>query len=153
MSERAVKQTRSGIMVRFDKGIGLLAYSPFTGLIFCVHRDYAQHTLQWLEMKTGDPPTEQFAKMIGAGWFIPYEEAQYQMPQLLPSKECWQFLNPEWPIVINWLITGRCPLACKYCDAEDLMWKNVDEPEESDIANIANNILSYKPIAVRINWR
>jgi MoaA/NifB/PqqE/SkfB family radical SAM enzyme len=148
MTGRAVKQTRSGLMVRFDEGIGMLVYSPFNSLIFGVHPNYTQHTLEWLEMKREDPPTERFEKMIGAGWFIPHEKAQYEMPHLLPSKDCWQFLNPEWPIVINWLLTGRCPLACKYCDAEDLMRDNIKEPEEVDIENIAENILSYNPIAI-----
>jgi len=148
MTERAVKLTRSGIVVRFDRGIGMLVYSPFNGLIFCVHDDYAQRTLEWLEKKRKDPPTERFQKMIGPGWSIRHEEAQYEMPQLLPSKDCWQFLNPEWPIVINWLVTGKCQLACKYCDAEDLMGDNIKEPEEGDIESIADNILSYNPIAV-----
>lgn len=148
MTERAVKQTRSGLIVRFDKGIGMLVYSPFSSLIFAVHPDYTQHTLEWIEIKRQDPPTETFAKMIGPGWFIPLREAQYEMPNLLPSKDHWQFLDPERPIVINWLLTGRCPLACKYCDAEDLMRDSVKEPEEVDIENIAESILSYNPIAI-----
>lgn len=148
MTERAVKQTRSGLIVRFDKGIGMLVYSPFSSLIFAVHPDYTQHTLEWIEMKRQDPPKETFAKMIGPGWFIPLREAQYEMPYLLPSKDHWQFLDPERPIVINWLLTGRCQLACKYCDAEDLMRNSIKEPEQVDIENIAENILSYNPIAI-----
>lgn len=148
MTESIVKKTRSGLMVRFDEGIGMLVYSPFSSLIFGVHPDYIQHTIEWLNMKRKNPPTETFEKMIGPGWFIPHQEAQYEMPYLLPSKDYWQFLNPEWPIVINWLLTGRCPLACKYCDAEDLMRDNIKEPEEVDIKKIAENILSYNPIAI-----
>jgi MoaA/NifB/PqqE/SkfB family radical SAM enzyme len=148
MMNTTVKQTRSGLMVRFDNRIGMLVYSPFNGLIFGVHPDHANHTLSWLELGRTDPPSEKFERMIGPGWFVSHDKAQYEMPYLLPSKESWQFLNPERPIVINWLLTGKCPLECRYCDADDLMRDNVSEPEELDVENIAKNILAYDPIAV-----
>jgi MoaA/NifB/PqqE/SkfB family radical SAM enzyme len=55
---------------------------------------------------------------------------------------------PRQPILINWLITGRCPLACKYCYAEDLMRNEALEPTSADIERIVESILSLNPLVV-----
>jgi MoaA/NifB/PqqE/SkfB family radical SAM enzyme len=55
---------------------------------------------------------------------------------------------PRQPILINWLITGRCPLACRYCYAEDLMRDEALEPKSVDIERIVESILSLNPLVV-----
>lgn len=55
---------------------------------------------------------------------------------------------PHQPILINWLITGRCPLTCRYCYVEDLMRDEALEPKSVDIERIVESILSLNPLVV-----
>lgn len=145
-----VRETASGLITRFDENLGLLVYSPFNSLIYAVHMDYAEDTINWLNKKRKMSPSDEFTLSLGAGWNIPHAEARYTMPQLLPI-EAWKALNnPKWPIVVNWFITGNCPLECEYCYAEDLMHGRCKEPSKTDIGKIAKTILSYNPLAVVI---
>jgi sulfatase maturation enzyme AslB (radical SAM superfamily) len=57
---------------------------------------------------------------------------------------------PQGPILINWFLTGRCPLACVYCYAEDLMRNDALEPKSPDINRIAESILKLNPLVVVI---
>src|SRR5437867_3195004 len=122
--------TASGVVVRNDPGLrGLLCFNPFSGLVYAVSQDHATDLIKWLDRKVGEPPAKVYRSTVGAGWSTSKSEAVYLVPQLLPDRCSWPVVpSPSFPILINWFITGRCPLACKYCYAEDLMRNDALEP-------------------------
>src|SRR5919206_2385663 len=141
--------TRSGLFIRSDPGFGLLVYSPFTGLTYAVHPADVTAVSRWLDTSDTEPLGDNYRFSLGAGWAIPKEEARHPIPHLLPNLESWRLLPmPHSPILINWFLTGRCPLACVYCYAEDLMRNDALEPKRIDIARIAKSILSLNPLVV-----
>lgn len=145
-----VLRTKSGLFVRKDAGLGLFAYSPYLGIVFaCVEKD-SEKVLMWLDQKCHKAPSAKYEKALGAGWSIPLKDVEYPVPPyLLPDVDAWPILpNTNRPILINWLLTGNCPLSCKYCYAEDLMRGKCQEPNETDIEQIAETILSFKPLVV-----
>lgn len=141
--------TRSGLFIRRDPGFGLLVYSPFTGLTYAVHSSDVKAVSKWLQAPDSEPLEDNYRLSIGAGWAVPKEEAKHPLPHLLPNPEAWPLLPmPQSPILINWFITGRCPLACVYCYAEDLMRNDALEPKRIDIARTAKSILNLNPLVV-----
>jgi len=143
MTREGVFRTKSGVFVRFDRGIGLLTYSPYTGLVFACSRRDSDHVLSWLEGNKRHAPTDEHLKALGPGWAMEFSEAEYPGRHLLPSSESqWQMVIADRPILINWLITGRCSLACPYCYARDLMGNGNAEPDEQRIRRTADRILS-----------
>lgn len=149
MTRNNVSLTKSGLFVREDIGFGLLVYSPYLGLIFaCLEKD-SERIIMWLDKKVSQAPSVEYEKALGPGWAIPLEEVEYTIPHLLPNSDAWQHLaTPNRPILINWLITGDCPLVCQYCYAEDLMRGKCHEPDELDIERISESILSFNPLVV-----
>lgn len=142
-------RTKSGLFVRAEAELGLLTYSPFTGLTYAVHPSNAEDINLWLNFSCSEPPSEVFKASLGAGWDVPLEEGKQLHPQLLPTANAWNILPlPEKPILINWFLTGRCPLACKYCWAEDLMRQEHLEPGADEVRRIAQVILSYQPLVI-----
>lgn len=148
MSSEEVRETRSGLYVRHDADCGLLVYSPYSGLVFEIPESEGSDVVDWLEGKRECAPISDYEHSLGAGWFVPCEDAWYPMSHLLAaSGDTWDLVPiPRWPIVINWLLTGVCPLSCRYCDATDLMHNG--EPTASDIDDIVSAILSLRPLAV-----
>jgi MoaA/NifB/PqqE/SkfB family radical SAM enzyme len=144
----SVLQTKSGLFIRKDPGLGLLVFSPYSGLIFACKESDTIPVVNWLDKKTQNPPTHEYLKSLGIDWAISTEEAKYPKEHLLPNSDRWSVPNAQKPILINWLITGNCPLECKYCYAEDLMRGKRKEPNESEICRIAKSILSYNPLVV-----
>ena len=143
------KQTRSGLFLRRDDRLGLLVFSPFTGLMWAIHRDYEKPVAEWLESKEKACGPTAFRESLGAGWSIDISRARFPTPHLLPSPKAWKTLEaPDHPILINWFLTGRWPLACKYCYAEDLMRNESLEPDKEAIVRIAHEILARNPLAV-----
>jgi MoaA/NifB/PqqE/SkfB family radical SAM enzyme len=143
------KKTKSGVFIRRDTNIGLLAHSPFTGLNYAVHSSCEKPVLRWLERRGSEAPGDDFKYSLGAGWAIDKEKARHFGPHLLPSPSAFSFLQvPDSPILINWFLTGRCPLACTYCYAEDLMRKDELEPTPEDIGEHAKSILELNPLVV-----
>jgi MoaA/NifB/PqqE/SkfB family radical SAM enzyme len=143
------RKTKSGIFVKGDANIGLLVHSPFTGLNYAVHSSYQRLVLKWLDQRTTQAPSDAFKYSLGAGWAIDKSEAKHISPQLLPSPSEFSFLQaPESPILINWFLTGRCPLACVYCYAEDLMRREEIEPTLQGIEQHAEAILELNPLVV-----
>lgn len=144
-----VKQTQAGLFVRDDEKIGLLVFSPHTGLLFACHPKDSTQVLKWLQKKSSIAPTSEYEKALGPGWAIPFENAAYPSDHLLPNSAAYD-INPypTYPVVINWLLTGNCALRCQYCYAEDLMRGRCKEPSAEEIKKIAKTILSYRPLAV-----
>ncbi len=142
--------TRTGIFIRYDVGEALFAFSPFTGLVYAVPENNAKDIVEWLEGVGECPkPQDKYKSSLGVGWHVPLDSAVYDLHRLLPDIASWRTAPvANRPIVINWLITGNCPFACRYCYAEDLMRGKVEEPSSVDIKNIANNIISYNPLVV-----
>jgi sulfatase maturation enzyme AslB (radical SAM superfamily) len=142
-------RTCSGVFLRMDQGFGLLAHSPYTGLTYAIDPSDADAVSQWLDNQRSEPPAEHYQYSLGAGWAVPLEKSKQHMPQLLPDRDTWPTLPmPRQPILINWLITGRCPLACRYCYAEDLMRDEALEPKSADIECIVESILGLNPLVV-----
>ena len=145
-NRQKVRQTKSGLFVREDKGLGLLVYSPYSGLVFACQENNRSSVLNWLDKKTQHAPSSEFEKALGSGWAIEQEDAEYHIPQIIPhNSKAWP---AQYPIIINWFLTGNCPLSCKYCYAEDLMRGRCREPVEKDIERIAETIISYNPLVV-----
>lgn len=146
-----VLMTNSGLFARKDPGFGLLVFSPYSGLIFACKESDSQNVVKWIDKRTDIPPEDMYLEALGAGWAIDMDQAKYPAQHLLPSySNIWSVPYTKRPILMNWLITGKCPLACKYCYAEDLMRGRCKEPNESDIRKISKNILSYHPLTVVI---
>ena len=128
----------------------MLAYSPYTGLIFACHKQSEGDVLSWLEGITQYAPSNEHLKALGPGWAIELESAEYPDRNLLPSDgNQWSSVYADHPIVINWLITGRCSLNCPYCYATDLMDNNYPEPDEARIRTTIKRILSFNPLLSR----
>jgi MoaA/NifB/PqqE/SkfB family radical SAM enzyme len=143
------RRTKSGLFVKPDRNIGLLVHSPFTGLNYAVHQSYQDSTLRWLEKRTGQAPSDAFRFTLGAGWAIDKSEARHTPQHLLPTASDFSVLQgSDTPILINWFLTGRCPLACVYCYAEDLMRREELEPALPDIEQYAETILELNPLVV-----
>jgi len=146
---QSTRKTKSGLFVRQDPDFGLLVYSSYTGLIYAVHPSEAEHVKSWLDRPKVSPPSSVYKCSLGAGWAVPIENSKHFIPHLLPSRETWGTLpTPKSPILINWLITGRCPLGCKYCYAEDLMRNDELEPKVNSIKKIVKCILNLNPLVV-----
>ena len=144
-----VERAYSGLLLKADPNLGLLVHSPFTGLTHAVHPSEASQVANWLTTPGHPAPSNEYTDLLGAGWAVPTEEGKYIRPHLLPNIAAWSTLPaPSNPIVINWLITGRCPLACKYCWSEDLMRQDEREPDRDGVVQIAKTILEYKPLVV-----
>lgn len=146
-----IRKTASGLFVREDKGLGVLVYSPFTGLIFrCIENASTKKILlNWLDRNDASAPSDDYAASLGVGWHLPISDAQYPRRNILSVNGQKKALMPaEKPIVINWFLTGQCTYKCVYCYARDVMKTAGDEPTPSDVKKIAKNILSFKPLAV-----
>lgn len=145
---RNVKKTGSGLFIRKDENIGLLVYSPFTGLTYGVHESAVNEIVGWLN-KEQVCPLDIYKTSVGAGWATEIEHFTSIGQRLLPSPDLWGTLPAaNYPILINWFLTGKCPLNCVYCYAEDLMRDKVAEPDEQDIIDRAEEILKLKPLVV-----
>jgi sulfatase maturation enzyme AslB (radical SAM superfamily) len=140
--------TKSGLVARNDKNLGLIVFSPYTGLIFACVKNDSQGVLSWLNKEIEIPPKKIYRKALGAGWNIPFQLADYPISHLLPEPINWAIPKVDYPIVINWLLTGKCALSCRYCYAQDLMKSSNREPDRKDIENIVERILSFFPVAV-----
>lgn len=149
-SFESTRQTKSGVFVKFDKNIGLLAFAPKVGLTYAIHKNHASQVLEWLEGSLSSPPSAEYVNSIGAGWSNPMDEFRSAATRLLPRQELWETLpSAASPVLINWLLTGICPLNCKYCYAEDLMRGIVPEPQsEKEIKERALEILRLSPLVV-----
>lgn len=144
-----VQKTAAGIFIRREAAVGLLTYSPFTGMLYAVHRSDADATMRWLEGGAAAPDSR-YEATLGPGWAISRDAQRHMAPRLLPTAAAFDRLGtPVRPLLVNWFITGRCPLACRYCYAEDLMRGRVPEVSDKDaIGNTAESILSLRPLAV-----
>lgn len=149
MSSEVVRFTKSGLVTRYDNEVGCFVYSPYTGLIYAVTNNDVPGVSAWLDKTQKNAPADVYESTLGLGWAVPLNDKTFKSSQLLPSIEEWPMLpKPKNPILINWFITGECPLACHYCYAEDLMRGAEPEPTVKDIERIAKTILSYKPLVV-----
>lgn len=142
--------TSSGVVVRNDSGLGgLLCFARHSGLVYAVAGYQADQVLKWLDKRQAEPPAPIYHSTLGIGWSTARTKPSYPIPHLLPDKSSWQVVSsPHRPIVINWFITGRCPLACTYCYAEDLMRREELEPTARLIKEVAEKIMDLGPVAV-----
>ena len=143
-------RTKSGIFVREDYALGLITYNPFSGLFYaCAYKD-KEVLIKWLNKEILRPPSPIYSRTLGVGWLIKASEAAYPQPNLLPQVSDWVIVPPCYqPILVNWLITGNCPLNCRYCYAQDTMHGKYTEPNNlREIQEIANNIIKIDPLVV-----
>ncbi|MBZ5728395.1 MAG: radical SAM protein [Acidobacteriia bacterium] len=150
VSKNDTRVTQSGVVIRNDAGLGgMLGFTQYSGLVYAIAQDDAQGVLNWLDRKQEHPSAQIYISTLGMGWSIPQLKPVYPIPQLLPDTRSWSVVpSPDKPILVNWFITGRCPLACKYCYAEDLMRKEDLEPTAAQISETAETILSLSPVVV-----
>jgi sulfatase maturation enzyme AslB (radical SAM superfamily) len=149
MIARVTRATESGLLIRDDVSIGMLAYSPYTGLVYAIHHDAANAVVRWLDTPMSPPPSEVYTEHLWGGWGVPIDELKHIAPHLLPSAECWDTLPVARDVIlVNWLLTGRCPFKCTYCYADDLMRCDENEPRPGDIPAIARAVLALKPLVV-----
>jgi sulfatase maturation enzyme AslB (radical SAM superfamily) len=144
-----VRRTRSGLFVKTDRAIGMLVHSPFTGLTYAVHDSDSHQVSKWINSSKASAPSDVYQSSMGAGWAVPIENAKHPTSHLLPHPSLWSSIpSPESPILINWFLTGKCPLACLYCYAEDLMRNDAWEPSDSEIQEYGATILKLRPLVV-----
>jgi MoaA/NifB/PqqE/SkfB family radical SAM enzyme len=145
----ATKRTRSGVFTRLDSDFGLIAYSPYTGLSYAIHPTDVVLATKWLDSTKPPAPSVTYRDSLGIGWDLSTDGVKHLDSHLLPNRESWSTLpTPTRPILINWFLTGRCPLACTYCYAEDLMRNDESEPDIDQIERIADTILTMDPLVV-----
>lgn len=141
-------KTTSGVFVRRDENVGLFAYSPYTGLTYAIQESDAEAVYKWLNKKTKQV-SDNYKKTLGAGWATDINDFTFFDSHLLPNRESWStVVQPVYPLLINWFLTGRCPLGCLYCYAEDLMRQESLEPNEEDIKTRVLAILKLNPLVV-----
>lgn len=130
--------------IRYDKGVGVLAYSNDTGLLYA----YSFKGLEEEEKKDAakgknlENIVDKITKNIGNN-----------RSRLLPMETDWPGPEQEKlsnPITINWLITKECTHHCSYCYATDVM-NNENLIEENNLRHVSERILSYKPLNVVIS--
>jgi len=145
-----ISKTKSGLFIREDKNLGLMVYSPYTGLFFCCVEEEKEmkHLLFWLNGKTKEPLSDKYLQSIGAGWCYPRDKVRHHGTYVLSTKNEGIQRWPEKPLLVNWIITGQCNYHCIYCYAQDLMHQHQKEPEKGLVLQTAENILSYSPLAV-----
>jgi len=137
---------------------GLYVFNYHTGLIYFVVSSEKEKIINWLENGNSSQIEDVYLNSIGAGWFTSILNSTHT--QILPSIEDWENEFPEFPLTINWFLTGACPLDCLYCYAEDLMrnrkiTKNsriekVKNPTLNEIVKTSKNILNLEPLVVVI---
>ncbi|HDY76156.1 MAG TPA: radical SAM protein, partial [Candidatus Marinimicrobia bacterium] len=141
--------TRSGLMVKNDEDLGFLVFSPYTGLIHAIHEKLSLSVEKWLNKSSKVTVPDSIVNALGPGWKVNISDGVFTSPHLLPEKSTWTWVNPpRFPIVVNWLITGNCPLECKYCFAEDLMRDERNEPDIKQLQQTAKSILHLNPLVV-----
>lgn len=150
VSKNETRVTRSGVVIRHDAGLGgMLCFTQYSGLVYAIAQEHAMGAMNWLDRKQDQPPAQIYISTLGMGWSSPQLKPVYLIPQLLPDTRSWSVVpSPDKPILVNWFITGRCPLACRYCYAEDLMRKEDLEPTADQIRETAETILSLSPVVV-----
>lgn len=149
LKKQKVEQTKSGLFMKIDADAGIFVYSPYSGLVFACREGDKAKLSRWFNKKTDKAPSPIYEKALGLGWAVSLKNTEYPVQHLLPdSNDDWPIIAPKEPILINWLLTGNCPLDCTYCDASDLMHGKCKEPNKADIRRIAEIILSYNPLIV-----
>ena len=145
-----VHRTASGVFVRDEPHLGMLAYSPFTGMVCGVAREHSEVTLKWLNRESTPNLAPEIVAALGHGWHNQASDpVVLPIPHLLPKREDWpQLAVTQRPILINWFITGHCPLNCLYCYAEDVMRGRQPEPSPEDIRDRAARLLDLSPLVV-----
>lgn len=143
----SVKVYDNGVSAREDKFLGTLVYSPYTGLMHAVHPSLHDVLGRWLDGNNikANHPVRAIAKNIKA-----LTSHKFSKPHFIPDVETWNSTTHcEFPIVINWLITGNCSLKCKYCFANDVIEMSEEESEKT-LIKTGERILSKNPLAVVI---
>lgn len=146
--EKVIK-TNKGIFIRYHKGFGAIAFSPFSGLFFAINENHVVDTLDYCENGEGHIHKEIKDHLeIGRGNCKGKES--FIVKHYLPSNEPFSRKNvlPHSPIVINWLISSKCNCKCVYCYANDIIDKEVDV---ASISETAKRILEFNPLAVVIS--
>lgn len=143
-----VHRTKSGIYVRYDESVGSFAFSPYTGIVYGINFQDSDRVVSWLECES-ESVDKSYYDTLGVGFKYPIENAIFEDDRLLPNPKLWSdvMFLPK-PLVINWLITGKCTHNCIYCYASDMMWNNAEEPNEDIIRETASNILTLNPLVV-----
>ena len=100
---------------------------------------------KWL-VRESNVIEDRYKYSIGLIWYCSLEESYKYSPVYQESSKSISAL--KYPLVINWLLTGRCTHKCKYCYAFDLreVPEIIDSEKSAD--SIIDRILSYHPIAV-----
>jgi sulfatase maturation enzyme AslB (radical SAM superfamily) len=144
-----VARTASGTFVKDDPVLGTLVFSPFSGGVFAIAREEQAEVRDWLDQKRPAPSSE-YVGALGYGWSHESNSPSFPASHLLPTPESWTqgVMTPAEPVVINWFLTGDCPMHCAYCYAEDLMRGHVEANPYAVLEDVARGILQLRPLAV-----
>jgi sulfatase maturation enzyme AslB (radical SAM superfamily) len=145
----SVERTESGCFMKDDPVLGTLVFSPYSGGVFAIAPGHRVELRDWLRGK-GPAPAPEYADALGHGWTHVSGPPRFPTSHLLPSPRDWAkgVMTPAEPVVINWFLTGDCPMHCAYCYAEDLMRNQVKPLERPSLLDIAKGIIRRNPLAV-----
>lgn len=140
-----IYKSNDGIIVRKGQQ-ATYVYSYAHGTIFCAPCADFDRLVAWMRA----PTTEICPTGYETLNYRARNSATIPRPHILGSDLASLQTMPVGtrPLLINWLITGRCNLSCIYCYAQDLMNGACTESDESSTRKIAQSILRYKPLAV-----
>jgi sulfatase maturation enzyme AslB (radical SAM superfamily) len=146
--EKTVYRSASGITIRKDNS-ALFGFSHEHGFAFFA----PSHDFEILKTYLSSVPRRK--RNMPKGYDILFSATT---PFPLGKPRILGDTNYEWknipigetPLIINWMITGKCNYHCAYCYAMDLMKKSdMREPDSDEaLSVIIKNIESYQPVAV-----
>ena len=107
------------------------SHLPLYGLTSAIDPSHSDGVSQWLDNHVPSHRRSTISIPLGRGGPCRLRSPANTYLSSFPIGMDGPVTMPRQPILINWLITGRCPLACRYCYAEDLMRDEALEPNRS----------------------
>lgn len=135
----------NGITMRKD-ATAAYGFFPKQGVAFAADaRDYSR--LVTYLSNFGSRPPKGYPPFKGNEFHFPNGEMRILGKA---SLDC--VPKAEYPLIINWMITGKCNCRCTYCYAQDLMHDQNREPKElKEIEKIVRELHKLRPIAVAVS--
>lgn len=138
-------KSETGITLRQDSN-AVFGFMPIQGVAFFAPSEDYPALLSYLNVKGTKPPRGYPAFKSKGFVFSPGK------PRILGPSSWDDIPKADYPLVINWMITGQCNHQCSYCYAQDLMHSQEDEPTSTGhINSIISSIKKLRPVAVVVS--